>query len=50
MNHVKGFPGIIPPAVANGLLNLLCLTPDLAAATREWLWALFVLGRLPVRV
>ena len=33
MNHVKHFPGIIPPAVINGLLNLLCLTPDLAAAT-----------------
>jgi len=44
------FPGIIPPAVANGLLNLLYLTPDLAAATRGSLWALFALAHLSVRV
>jgi hypothetical protein len=50
MNHVKHFPGIIPPAVANGLLNLLCLTPDLAAATRGSLWALFAPAHLPVQV
>ena len=50
MNHVNHFPGIIPPAVANGLLNLLCLTPDLAAATLGSLWALFALAHLPVQV
>src|SRR5262245_22187287 len=50
MNHVKHFPGIIPPAVTNGLLNLLCLTPGFAAAVRGLPWAPFAPARLPVPV